>query len=165
MSPVDRSIVYATMRGVLALSAAAVAQAASFSIETIHGDAAPLLSSVDADVIPDSYIVKFKDHVDEDAVSGHHGWIQSLHNEGEQERLELRKRGDPSMFAEVFAGMKHTFSIGDAFKGYAGHFHESVIDQLRNHPDVSQAPDHVIQLAEITWNPMNLSSLMLTMVN
>lgn len=124
------------MRGTFALSAAAVVQAASFSIETVHNLAAPVLSSIEADAIPDSYIVKFKDHVDDDAVSHHHSWIQNIHNEGEQQRLELRKRGELSDVAELFSGMKHTFSIGDGFKGYAGHFHESVIEQLRNHPDV-----------------------------
>jgi cerevisin len=124
------------MRGALALSAAAAVHAASFSIETVHNQAAPVLSSIEADAIPDSYIVKFKDHVDEDAVTNHHSWIQNIHDEGEQQRLELRKRG-LSDVAELFSGMKHTFSIGDAFKGYAGHFHESVIEQLRNHPDVS----------------------------
>lgn len=124
------------MRGALALSAAAAVHAASFSIETVHNQAAPVLSSIEADAIPDSYIVKFKDHVDEAAVTNHHSWIQNIHDEGEQQRLELRKRG-LSDVAELFSGMKHTFSIGDAFKGYAGHFHESVIEQLRNHPDVS----------------------------
>jgi cerevisin len=33
--------------------------------------------------------------------------------------------------------LKHTFDIGDAFKGYAGHFDESMIEKVRNHPDVS----------------------------
>jgi cerevisin len=141
VSQVDLStfVVAHIMRGSsLALSAAAVVQAASFSIETVHSLAAPVLSSIEADAIPDSYIVKFKDHVDDAAVSHHHSWIQTIHNEGEQQRLELRKRGELSDVAELFSGMKHTFNIGDAFKGYAGHFHESVIEQLRNHPDVSR---------------------------
>jgi cerevisin len=125
------------MRGVLALSAAAAVQAASFGIETVHDGAAPILSSVDAEAIPDSYIIKFKEHVDEAKASDHHSWIQNIHSDGEQARLELRKRGELSDLVEAFSGMKHTFSIGDAFKGYAGHFHESVIEQLRTHPDVS----------------------------
>lgn len=125
------------MRGVLALSVAAVAQAASFSTETVHGDAAPVLSSIEADAIPDSYIIKFKDHVDDSAASDHHTWIQDIHTGGEEERLELRKRGLTT--DDIFAGMKHTFKIGDAFKGYSGHFHESVIEQVRSHPDVSSS--------------------------
>ena len=124
------------MRGVVALSLAAVAQAGSFSIGTVHDGAAPLLSSIDANTIPDAYIIKFKDHVDASSALDHHSWVQSIHEGGEQQRLELRKRG-MSVMDDIFTGMKHTFKIGDAFKGYAGHFHEDVIEQVRNHPDVS----------------------------
>ena len=124
------------MRGVVALSVAAVAQASKFGIETVHDVSAPVLSSVAADAIPDAYIIKFKDHVDDSAASDHHSWIQNMHDDGEQQRLELRKRSLSSTSEDIFSGMKHTFKIGDAFKGYAGHFHESVIEQVRNHPDV-----------------------------
>jgi cerevisin len=125
------------MRSALALSVAAVAQAASLSIETVHDGAAPVLTSVGAEVIPDAYIVKFKDHVDAAAAEHHQNWIHTVHTQGEEQRLELRKRSTASLSAEIFSGLKHSFSIGDDFKGYAGHFHESVIEQLRNHPDVS----------------------------
>lgn len=130
------------MRTFAALSLAAVAQAASFSTETIHGDSAPILSTVDADHIPDSYIIKFKDHVDDSAATGHHGWIQSIHDGtyGDDQYLELRKRGVDDVVGKVFGGLKHTFAIGEGFKGYAGHFHPDVIEQVRNHPDVSPPP-------------------------
>lgn len=124
------------MRSVIALSLAAVAQAGSFSIETIHADSAPILSTVDANEIPDNYIIKLKDHVDDASAETHHSWLSNIHEGGEQERLELRKRGLDSMAADLFDGLKHTYSI-DGFKGYAGHFHESVIEMVRNHPDVS----------------------------
>ncbi|EEU45718.1 uncharacterized protein NECHADRAFT_61473 [Fusarium vanettenii 77-13-4] len=123
------------MRTALTLSLAAVANAASFSVGTIHDRSAPILSSIEAETIPDSYIIKFKDHVDETAASDHHTWIQNIHSHGEQERLELRKRSTP-FTDKTFAGLKHTFNIGKGFKGYAGHFDESVIEQVRNHPDI-----------------------------
>ncbi|KAF4980317.1 hypothetical protein FZEAL_3634 [Fusarium zealandicum] len=123
------------MRSAITLSLAAVASAASFSTGTIHDRAAPILSSIDAETIPDSYIIKFKDHVDDSAASTHQTWIQDIHNNGEQERLELRKRSSP-FSDKAFSGLKHTFSIGDAFKGYAGHFDEDVIEMVRNHPDI-----------------------------
>jgi cerevisin len=128
------------MRTVAALSLAAIAQAASFSTETIHGNSAPILSSVDADHIPDSYIIKFKDHVDDSSVNEHQSWIQTIHGNAKQddEFLELRKRGIvDDVVGKVFGGLKHTLSIGDSFKGYAGHFHPDVIEKVRNHPDVS----------------------------
>ena len=130
------------MRSFAALSLAAVAQAASFSTETIHGNSAPILSSVDADSIPDSYIIKFKDHVDTSAVSDHQSWVQTIHDDGhkkdQDQYLELRKRGIvDDVVGKVFGGMKHTLNIGEGFKGYAGHFHPDVIERVRNHPDVS----------------------------
>lgn len=126
------------MRTAFTLSLAAVASASSFSVGTIHDKSAPVLGSVQTEQIPDAYIIKFKDHVNEDTASSHHTWVQNIHSGGEQERLELRKRGEP---LDAFSGMKHTFKIGN-FKGYAGHFHESVIEQVRNHPDVSTEPCH-----------------------
>ncbi|KAK5988616.1 Subtilisin-like proteinase Spm1 [Cladobotryum mycophilum] len=122
------------MRTALALSVAAVAQASTFKIGTIHQNSAPVLSSIDANAIPDSYIIKFKDHVEDSAVEEHHSWIQDIHGEGEQQRLELRKRSIDS--SELFSGLKHTFKIGKHFRGYAGHFHEDIIEKVRNHPDV-----------------------------
>ncbi|ENH63977.1 Subtilisin-like proteinase Spm1 [Fusarium oxysporum f. sp. cubense race 1] len=123
------------MKSALTLSMAAVASAASFSVGTVHDKAAPILSSIDAETIPDSYIIKFKDHVDHAAASDHHMWVQDTHKQGETERLELRKRSVP-FTDKTFSGLKHTFDIGDAFKGYAGHFDESMIEKVRNHPDV-----------------------------
>lgn len=49
----------------IALSVAAVAEATSFKIGTIHDKSAPILSSTHAEVIPNAYIIKFKDHVDD----------------------------------------------------------------------------------------------------
>ncbi|OAA36079.1 subtilisin-like serine protease PR1H [Metarhizium rileyi] len=123
------------MKTVLALSVAAVAQAA-FSIETVHKESAPVLSSINVEYIPDSYIIKFKDHVDKAKANDHHTWIQNIHQDGEEERFELRKRSLGSSLAEGFAGLKHTYNVADGFKGYSGHFHESIIDKVRNHPDV-----------------------------
>ena len=121
------------MRGLVALSLACVAAAApSFSFETIHGEAAPVISSSTAEEVPNSYIIKFKDHVDASKADRHHGWIQSIHDASNDDQLELRKRG----VSDIFTGMKHTYNIGD-FRGYAGHFDDDVIEQIRNHPDVS----------------------------
>ncbi|KAM0549882.1 hypothetical protein ACHAPJ_009129 [Fusarium lateritium] len=123
------------MKSALTLSMAAVASAASFSVGTIHEKAAPILSSIDAETIPDSYIIKFKDHVDAASANDHHLWVQDTHQQGETDRLELRKRSLP-FSDKTFSGLKHSFDIGDAFKGYAGHFDESMIEKIRSHPDV-----------------------------
>ncbi|KAK3991181.1 peptidase S8/S53 domain-containing protein [Cladorrhinum sp. PSN332] len=126
------------MKGVVALSLAAVAAAAPrASIETVHSDAAPILSSTNAEVIPNSYIVKFKKHVNADKASDHHTWIQELHTtKTAKVRTDLKKRGQFPLVDDVFKGLKHTYKIGSDFLGYAGHFDEETIEQVRRHPDV-----------------------------
>jgi cerevisin len=126
------------MRGLVALSFAACAAAAPrVSFETIHGDAAPILSSSNAEVIPNSYIIKFKKHVTEDSASAHHSWVQEIHTSREMERADLKKRGQFPLVDDVFRGLKHTYKIGQDFMGYSGHFDDEVIEQVRRHPDVS----------------------------
>ncbi|PHH90183.1 hypothetical protein CDD83_4314 [Cordyceps sp. RAO-2017] len=105
-------------------------------------------ASTSSEAIADSYIIKFKDHVDDSAAKEHHTWVTQLHSSGqEQQRLELRKRSDFSIEADIFAGMKHTYRIGELFRGYAGHFHESTIEEIRKHPDVEYVePDITVHI-------------------
>jgi len=128
------------MKGIIIFSFAAYAAAAP-TISTIHGDAAPILSSSNAEHIPNAYIIKFKDHVNEDSAQDHHSWIQKIHEHREKERVDLRKRGLITVVDDVFRGLKHTYKIGGDFLGYAGHFDEETIEQVRRHPDVSLASD------------------------
>jgi cerevisin len=132
------------MRGLVALSLAyAAAAAPSFSFETIHDGAAPIISSSTAEEVPNSYIIKFKDHVTESSASDHHSWVQKVHGVREDERMELRKRSQIPLVGDVvdaFSGLKHTLKIGNGFLGYSGHFDDAVIEEVRNHPDVSCLP-------------------------
>lgn len=121
---------------VAALSVAAVAQASSFKIGTIHHDSAPILDATHANTIPGAYIIKFKDHVDTAKADSHHAWVTDIHAGGEQQQLELRKRGLFDSVEDVVSGLKHTFDLGTGFRGYAGHFDDEVIEQIRNNPDV-----------------------------
>lgn len=116
---------------------AAVASASPvLNVGTIHNGAAPILSSTNAKHIPNSYIIKFKDHVRHDAAAAHHSWVQDLHLSSQSARLELRKRSQFPFVDEVFEGLRHTYNIAGSFLGYSGHFDDSVIEQLRRHPDV-----------------------------
>ena len=138
------------MRGLIALSLVACASAApKFSHETIHGDAAPIISSSNAEVVPNSYIIKFKKHVSEASAEDHHVWIQKIHSSREGEHRDLKKRG---LADDVFRGLKHTYKIGQGFLGYSGHFDEETIEQVRMHPDVSdpqlQAVGHSSHLTQ-----------------
>jgi len=114
-----------------------LAAASPVLIDTIHKDTAPLLSSVDAKVIPNSYLVVFKDHISKSDADVHHKWVQSLHDDVEDTRLELRKRSQFPLVDDIFEGLKHTFHIPGQILGYSGHFDDEVIEKVRAHPDVA----------------------------
>ena len=123
------------MKGIYAFALLPLLAAASpVLVDTIHHDAAPLLSSVNSQVLPDSYIVVFKKHVSHASASEHHAWVQSTHHDCETTKM---KRSLGSQFpVTAFGGLKHTYNIVGEFLGYSGHFDESVIEQVRRHPDV-----------------------------
>jgi cerevisin len=116
--------------------------APTFSTETIHGDAAPVLTSITSEAIPDSYIVVFKKHVTESSASEHQSWVQTIHLSSENERIELRKRSQFPLTTDIFEGIKHTYNIAGGFMGYSGHFDESIVEKVRRHPDVSTIKSH-----------------------
>ncbi|KAI9045359.1 S8 family peptidase [Aspergillus affinis] len=123
------------MKGFLSLSLLPLLTAASpVAVDSIHNGAAPILSSSNAQEVPDSYIVVFKKHVDAASASAHHSWVQDIH-ESQVERIDLKKR---SLFGfdDLYLGLKNTFDIAGSLVGYSGHFHEDVIEQVRRHPDV-----------------------------
>jgi len=108
-----------------------------FKVGTIHNEAAPVLSSVNAKEIPDSYIIVFKDHVSHGGAAEHHSWVQGLHTSSESSRMELRKRSQEPFLETSYNGLKHTYKIAGGLLGYSGHFGEDVLEQIRRHPDVS----------------------------
>jgi len=126
------------MRGLIGFSLLPLlaSSAPTFSTETIHEGAAPLLSASNAVEVPDSYIVVFKKHVSEAAATEHQSWIQDIHLESENQRTELRKRSQFPITTDIFEGIKHTYNIDGDFLGYSGHFDDSVIERVRRHPDV-----------------------------
>lgn len=125
------------MRGLLGLSVLPLLAAASpVLVDTIHNDAAPILSSSNSEEIANSYMVIFKKHVSSKGAKAHHGWVQDVHLTAQNTRTELRKRG-LSLDDHMYEGMKHTYDIGGKFLGYSGHFDDEVMEQVRRHPDVS----------------------------
>ena len=122
----------------LLAAAKPVFKADTLSHQSIDNDAAPLISSVDAETIPDSYLIAFKDHVDHRDAAAHHNWVQDIHESTLNTKLELRKRSQAPFVDTVFDGLKHTYNMA-GLKGYSGHFDEDVIDKIRKHPDVSTA--------------------------
>lgn len=124
------------MRGVFSLSLLPLLAAASpLREQSIHGDAAPIISSSNAQEIADNYIVVFKDHVNHNSALKHHVWVQDTHSRSQQVMTELKKKRS---IADTYAGLKHTYNIAGSLMGYSGHFDEDVIEQVRRHPDVSR---------------------------
>lgn len=125
------------MKGFLSLTLLPLLAVSSpVAVGSIHNDAAPILSSMTSQDIPGSYIVVFKKHVDQSSASAHQSWVQDIHT-AHNGRMELKKRSLFDFDYEAFVGLKHTFDIAGSLMGYAGHFPEDVIEQVRRHPDVS----------------------------
>ncbi|KAF2721091.1 vacuolar serine protease [Polychaeton citri CBS 116435] len=125
------------MRAALLSLAPLLAAASPIVVDqSIHKDAAPLLSASNAKEIKDNYIVVFKKHVTQDLAVEHHGWVGNLHDETQKVKTDLKKRSQTPMMDELFSGMKHTYNIAGSLLGYSGHFDEDVIEQIRRHPDV-----------------------------
>ena len=125
------------MKGLASLAVVALplVAASPVIIDTIHNDAAPVLSSSNSKVIPDSYIVVFKKHVTHETAAAHHTWVQDVHLESMK---KLKKRSQFPMTDSIFEGLKHTWNIAGGLLGYSGHFGEDVLEILRRSPDVSQ---------------------------
>ena len=139
-------IIRSIMKGFLALSLLPLlASASPVLVDTIHNEAAPILSSTLAQEIPDSYIVVFKKDVSHASACVHHDWVQEQHVQIETAKMDLAKRSQFPLTA--FGGLKHTFNFAGSLLGYSGHFDESVIEQVRRHPDVSPRATSLISLS------------------
>jgi cerevisin len=139
------------MRAVLSLSILPLlASASPVLVDTIHNDAAPILSSSNAKELPNSYIIVFKKHVTDDVAAAHHSWVQDVHSEKQNIRTELRKRDQFPFSDTIFEGFKHTYNIAGGFLGYSGHFDDGTIEQVRRHPDVSTMSLPCQKSAELT---------------
>ena len=154
------------MKGLLLSLLPLLAAGSPVLVDTIHNDAAPIISSSNFKEIPDSYMVVFKKHVTERGASVHHSWVQDTHSSQENRKHELRKRSQISMADDtVFEGLRHTYNIPGAggFLGYAGHFDEGVIELVRRHPDVSTRPCFTTPLLQISWQ--QVLNIMATIYN
>lgn len=132
-------ILIAIMKGFWHLSLLPLLAAGSpVLVDTIHNDAAPIISSSNAKEIAHSYMVIFKKHVTERDAVAHHSWVQDVHISQESRKQELRKRSQTTLSDDtIFEGLRHTYNIPGGLLGYAGHFDEDVIELVRRHPDVS----------------------------
>lgn len=90
------------------------------------GEIAPLILSATArpHVVPDQYIVMFKEGVSEDMIAAHLNLLKSPQVQTESESLGAD------------AGIQKIFNIGN-FKGYSGKFAGATIEEIRKSPLVA----------------------------
>ncbi|CAH1764851.1 11378_t:CDS:2 [Entrophospora sp. SA101] len=106
----------------------------------------PLLSSVNAQVIPDQYIVVLKDKLDKNTVDYHHNCVHSAITDEQQ---NITKRG---LSDEFVSGVRHVYYL-DGFKGYSGRFSNEVLNIIRQSKEVAYVEkDQVVYANELQRN-------------
>jgi len=88
-----------------------------------YQDTAPLYSSLDAEEVPDNYIVVFKDNVNIMESTKHTTWLLSL--------LQTSSTTEPE------EKINHIFDLRSEFRGYSGKFTKDTIEKIRTSEDVS----------------------------
>lgn len=68
-------------------------------------------------IVPDNYIVSFKQDIRASGIDSHLSWVRGLYGEYNENAIE-----------KVWK---------DNFKGYSGHFDEETIEEIRQRNDVS----------------------------
>ncbi|KAG0359647.1 serine protease [Gamsiella multidivaricata] len=89
---------------------------------------APVISSVEAEVVPDSYFVVFKDGV---RAYDQAAWVSDLHHQD----LMMNGAWDDGFDESMINGVNHLYDMG-SFQGLAGRFRPEVLDEIRRNPDV-----------------------------
>ncbi|KAK3816476.1 MAG: peptidase S8/S53 domain-containing protein [Benniella sp.] len=98
---------------------------------------APIISSMEADIVPDSYFVVFKDGV---RAEEHSAWVQDLH------KRDLHVNG---VWDSFNSGVKHVYDLGN-FQGVAGRFRPDVLEEIRKNPAVAYVErDQLVYASEI----------------
>jgi cerevisin len=106
----------------------------------------PLLSSVNAQVIPDQYIVVLKNELDKNTIEYHHNCVHSAIND---ENQNITKRG---LLEEFVSGIRHVYYL-DGFKGYSGKFSNEVLSKIRSSREVAYVEkDQVVYANELQRN-------------
>jgi len=107
---------------------------------------APLYSSVDAEEVPGSYIVVFKDDVNIMKSGKHTTWLLNLIQTSSSESEEK---------------INHIFDIESKFRGYSGKFSIETIEKIRNSEEVAYVEkDQVVHILDVDTNaPWGLSRI------
>jgi len=110
-------------------------------------DTAPLYSSIDAEEVPDNYIVVFKDNVNVMNSTKHTTWLLNL--------LQT------SSSTETEEKINHVFDFNSEFRGYAGKFTKETIEKIRTSDEVAYVEkDQIVHAYDVdTDAPWGLSRI------
>ncbi|KAF8975528.1 serine protease, partial [Haplosporangium bisporale] len=101
---------------------------------------APIITAAEADVIPDSYFVVFKNGI---RANDHSAWVHNLH------KRDMSVNG---IWDNITSGVKHVYDMGE-FQGIAGRFRPDVLDEIRKNPDVDYIErDQVVYASDVQRN-------------
>jgi len=127
------------LKSLLTIACLVLASAYGSHVHHAAEDGAPLISSLDADVIPDSYIVVFKKDAPASSLMNHFTRLNSL--------IDLANiRGNDEN------ELKHVYNM-EKLKGYAGKFSPNVLEKIRESEDVAYVEkDSVVYTTELQRN-------------
>ncbi|CAG8570046.1 10043_t:CDS:2 [Gigaspora rosea] len=90
----------------------------------------PLLSSKNAKIVPDQYIIIFKKYLDQDKINSHYNQLRQFIVQNNDNINEIR----------------HTYDFNE-FKGYVGRFSENVLNKIRQCNEVDYVEkDQIVQI-------------------
>ena len=131
------------------LLAAAVAAAPFFA------QAAPLSLRQSDDKIPGKYIIRLKPDTDVSTIAAHHNKVRNIH------KRNLARRND----GEESRGKEREYSFG-SFKGYAGSFDATTVEELKALPEVLTVEEdfmmHTLQVNATKPDNSTTSSQLIT---
>ncbi|KAI9316607.1 serine protease 1 [Dichotomocladium elegans] len=106
---------------------------------------APLYISAEAEAVANSYIIVFKNHVNDSRVEEHTSWVGSLCSNHSADMYDTSLRPDKH-------GIRHVYSL-PTLRGYAGNFHSDILEMIRHSDDVDFVEaDSVVHTSELQRN-------------
>ena len=121
----------------------AVACTAALAFPTSWGAMAPLVQTPGTKAVPDKYMVVLKEGVSADRLMAHSANVASF----------FRGSGDADPIS-------HVYDMGDAMRGYAGHFSPEDIALIRSHPDVAFVErDSIVDVTMLAQDDRNVRNM------
>ena len=121
----------------------AVACTAALAFPTSWGAMAPLVQAPGTKAVPDKYMVVLKEGVSADRLMAHSANVASF----------FRGSGDADPIS-------HVYDMGDAMRGYAGHFSPEDIALIRSHPDVAFVErDSIVDVTMLAQDDRNVRNM------